>query len=218
MTAHRALRPQLRLICFILFAGACTLGLQMTDGAFLAELGTIYPDEAPHYINGLLIAHYVSDAFGQPPIAYAKAFVLSFPKVSIGHWPPFFYVVEACWMLIVSQSKLSALVLSGLISAILGGAIGSIVARRTGIASGIAVVLFYVLTPLVRENASAVMVDLFVALLDFAAALAFARYITNPSWRWAAGFGLIASAAILSKGNGLALALLPPLALVLNNR
>ena len=218
MTAHRDLRVLARFLSFTLFAVVCTIGLQIKDGAFVAELATIYPDEAPHYVNGLLIADYIRDGLGQSPIAFAKAFFLSFPKVSIGHWPPMFYMLEAAWMLVVSQSKLAALIFSGLISAVLAGVIGSMVGRRTGIVSGILVVLFYVLTPLVRNSAAAVMVDLFIALVEFAATLALARYVMSPSWRWSAGFGLIASVAILSKGNGLALALLPPLALLLTNR
>lgn len=201
-------------ILFILYASILTLGIQIKDGTFSADLCTVYPDEAPHYINGLLIANYISHGLGQPPVAFAKAFFLNFPKVSIGHWPPFFYLLEAGWMLVLSQSKTSVLIFSGLISAVLAGLIGSITSRRSGTMAGVLAVAFYVLTPLVRQNASAVMVDIFIGLLELAATLAFLRYVLTPNWRWSVVFGLLASAAILSKGNGLTLALLPPLAVL----
>jgi hypothetical protein len=205
-------------ILFFLYAAVLTLGLQIKDGAFLAELCTVYPDEAPHYVNGLLIANYVSEELGQPPLAFAKTFFLHFPKVSIGHWPPFFYLLEAGWMLIVSQSKTSVLIFSGLISAVLAALIGSLTSRRSGTVAALLAISFYVFTPLVRQNASAIMVDIFTGLLELAGSLAFMRYIVRPNWKWSAAFGLLASAAILSKGNGLALALLPPLAIIFMGR
>lgn len=215
VSARGTVRPA---ILFFLYAAVLTLGLQIKDGAFLAELCTVYPDEAPHYVNGLLIANYVSDGLGQPPLAFAKTFFLHFPKVSIGHWPPFFYLLEAGWMLIVSQSKTSVLIFSGLVSAVLAGLIGSLTSRRSGTVAALLAVSFYVFTPLVRQNASAIMVDIFIGLLELAATLAFLRYVVRPNWRWSAVFGLLASAAILSKGNGLALALLPPLAILFTGR
>jgi hypothetical protein len=205
-------------ILLIAYAAALTLGFQIRDGAYLAELCTVYPDEAPHYINGLLIAKYVSEGLGQPPLAFAKEFFLHFPKVSIGHWPPLFYVLEGGWMLVVSESKTSALVFSGVISAALAVLIGCITLRRNGTLAAFVAISFYTLTPLVRQNASAIMVDIFIGLLELLAALVFLQYLTMPNWRRSVAFGLIASAAILSKGNGLALALFPPLAILLTGQ
>ncbi len=62
------------------------------------------------------------------------------------------------------------------------------------------------------------MLDVPVAIACLAAAIAFARYLATPRPGWSALFGVPAAIAILTKGNGLALALLPPFALLFSRR
>eukprot|EP01031_Cornospumella_fuschlensis_P048035 gene48035-58839_t len=61
--------------------------------------------------------------------------------------------------------------------------------------------------PLLREATLVILLDLPVALLALLAAFAYAHYLARPRWQSAVLFGLLASAAILAKGTGAALAL-----------
>lgn len=71
---------------------------------------------------------------------------------------------------------------------------------------------------MVQRYTSVIMADLLVALLMLASAVAFARFLVTASARHSLLFGLLASATILTKGSGLLLALLPPLAIALSGR
>ena len=51
------------------------------------------------------------------------------------------------------------------------------------------------------------MADIPVALLSFWAALAFARYLDSGRWRDSTAFGVLATLTILTKANGIFLAL-----------
>jgi hypothetical protein len=42
-----------------------------------------------------MVHDYVLDFPWPNPLRFAQAFYDYYPKVAFGHWPPFFYVVEA---------------------------------------------------------------------------------------------------------------------------
>jgi hypothetical protein len=63
-----------------------------------------------------------------------------------------------------------------------------------------------------------VMADMPLTLFSFLAAVCFARFLQNEDWKDAGGFGIFAALAILTKGTGFALALVPPLAVVFSGR
>jgi hypothetical protein len=219
--AERAGTPLQRFvlpIALFLAAVAISVALQWAGGAYGAEFGSTYPDEAPHYINGLLFERFLASGLGTSPLAFARDFFLHYPKVSVGHWPPLFYLLEATWMLVAGESKAAALILSAAITAALAALIGCIAARRHGVYAGIFASLVFVLLPPIRASTAAVMVDVGIALLDLIAALLYLRYLRRPDWRSAAWFGIAASFAVLTKGNGLALGLLPPFAIAMTRR
>ena len=197
---------------------ALTVALQAAAGSYGAELGAINSDEAPHYINGLLIARYLQSGLGTAPLQFAAAFYRHYPKVSIGHWPPLFYIAEAAWMLVFSASRTSVMVFSAAITTALATVLAGVTLPRHGRWAAAGAAGAFLLLPLVREMTAALLVDIGVALLDLAAALVFVAYLQQPAWRPALWFGLAASAAIMTKGNGLALVLLPPAAIVLTGQ
>jgi hypothetical protein len=129
------------------------IGLQWAARAYDAEFGSIVPDEASHFINSLLIAHFLTEGLGTAPMAFAKNFAMHYPKVGIGHWPPLFYVLASGWMIVISESKAASLVLSALITAALATLIGAVIARRHGRAAGMVGGLAFALLPVVRESA-----------------------------------------------------------------
>ena len=204
----------------MIFAASLALAIafQVAAGAYTAELGSLNPDEAPHYINGLLIARYAASGWGTPPMAFAAAFYRQYPKVSIGHWPPFFYVVEAAWMIVFSAARSSVMLLSAMITAGVAAMLGGLARRRHGWPAAAAGALFFLVLPLIREMTAALLVDVFAAGLELAAAVFMIRYVERPRCREAACFGVMAAAAIMTKGNGLALVLVPPFTILLTGR
>ncbi|MGH6799292.1 MAG: glycosyltransferase family 39 protein, partial [Roseiarcus sp.] len=184
---------------------AVTLAFQWSSRAYDSEFGTIYPNEAPHYVNGLLVERYIDslihDDTAQSPLSFATSFYLQYPKVSIGYWPPAFYVVEAAWMMIASESKTAMIALSGVMTALLATLLGLVIGRRYGWIAGLVGGVVFAMALPVRNITMALMVDVPLALMTFAATLIYIRYLSTPKWRYAALFGVTAAAAIMLKGN-----------------
>src|SRR6185437_8159227 len=68
---------------------------------------------------------------------------------------------------------------------------------------------------LVQRQAGMVMLEIPLTVFAFGAMLAFAAFLEQGSRWYSLLFGLAAALAILTKGDGFALAMLPPLALLL---
>src|ERR1700730_1585230 len=89
--------------------------LQWLGGAYRTEFAG-YPDEGAHYVTGLMVHDYIVRHHFDSFQAFAENYYLHYPKVAIGHWPPFFYVVEAAWMLVFPVSRSSMLLLMALLT------------------------------------------------------------------------------------------------------
>lgn len=208
-------RVELAVVWLCLFA--VVVGLQAAAGAYTSEFSA-YPDEASHYVSGLLVRSFIAEGFPASPVTYAEHFYLRYPYLAIGHWPPVFYILEGVWMLLFTPSRTSVLLLVALITAALAVTAHRVLRAEFGRWSSLAVALLLVSAPVVQKYASAVMLDILVALLCFGAALCFGRYLDSCRWQEAAQFAALASLAILTKGNGLVLALVPPLAMLFTRR
>src|SRR5262249_40854090 len=152
------------------------------------------------------------------PLDFAKEYYTHYPKIAFGIWPPLFHMMEAAWMLLVSPSKVSMCLMLGGITALVAYLLFRAVERHFGFAGGICAGLLLISMPLMQQSTSLVMGDSSVALFSFLAILRFGRYLDWGRWQDAALFGIWGSAAILSKYNGLALALVPPLCAALTGR
>ena len=84
--------------------------LQIRSGAWHAEFGG-HPDEAAHYVTGLMVRDYVAQGFPGSPMAYAAGYYDHYPKVALGNWPPGFYAIQALWTLAFSVSRTSVMFL-----------------------------------------------------------------------------------------------------------
>jgi hypothetical protein len=189
--------------------------LAASGGVFRSEL-TRESDEPAHYITALLVRDYLAQGMPAKPLAFAKNYYLHYPKVAFGHWPPVFYVLQAAWMLVFGVSRTSVLCLMLATTALLGATLYAVLTRALGVWwPGLAAAVLWVCAPLVQSFSGVLMSDMLVALLSFWAVLTWARYMDSPSWRLAAAFALFSAATILTKGNGFALALVPPVAIVL---
>ncbi|MDE2335027.1 MAG: glycosyltransferase family 39 protein [Rhodospirillales bacterium] len=183
-----------------------------------AYSGTFADDDASHYINGLLIHDYLLHGLGRSPISYLIWFHSHYPLVGIGHWAPGYYLVEALWMLLVSTSLHGTLVLSALVTTTLALVVYILLRRRVGWLIAMLGAVGLVVSPIIQNGSMELMLDIPVALTSLLAALAYARYLRAGTAGSALLFGVVASAAIMIKGNGAALALVPPIAVLVTGR
>lgn len=193
-----------------------TIGLQLLNNAFAREFDSD-DDEAAHFMTGLLIRDYTLDFKAQNPMTYAERYYLSYPKIAFGMWPPLFHFVEAAWMLALPPARWSVMLLMALLSALCALLVYRF-ASRLGQTTGLLAALLLLANPLLWECISFLNLDLWVALLCFASAWYFGAFLESGDWQDSATFGIIASAAILTKYNALCLALLPLFTMLLTRR
>ena len=199
-------------IAFFVFL-AFAASLQALSGAYGADFAG-NPDEPAHYVTGVMVRDYLAAFPWQPPMTFARNFYGHYPIVAIGHWPPMFYAVQAAWTLPFGVSRLSVLLLMAMLSAATATVVFASWQRRFGTAAGGALALAFLSVPIVREHGRMVMAEMLVALFMVLAVAAYRRYLEAGHWRDSLRFALAASAAILTKPNGLALALVPIVAVI----
>jgi hypothetical protein len=189
------------------FLAACAV-LQWASGAYGVDRGQT-ADEAAHFVNSLLIIDYVSLWPWTNPMAFATDYYLHFPRVSIGHWPPFFHMIQALVLGLFGRSSATALAFQAVIAAMAASGAALVTARRHGMAWGAAAGLMVLASPQVLIQLDTVMVDTFLAVLVLASAASWGAYARTRHSGWAMAFALCSAAAILTKGNAFGLALLP---------
>lgn len=190
--------------CFAVIA----LTTQIASGAYRAELGG-YTDEAAHAVTGLAVEQYMLHCFSVNPVPFFKNYYVHYPRVGLGHWPPLLYVAEATAMLVGSPSKYSLLGLQALLATVLAWLIFRELKPLVGtLAAGIGTTAF-LLNPQVQLHTSMAMAEILLTLTMFLACLAFARFAEHRRRSDAIWFGLWTSAAVLTKGSGWAVLMIP---------
>ncbi|MFZ0921437.1 MAG: glycosyltransferase family 39 protein, partial [Candidatus Acidiferrales bacterium] len=203
------------LIWLILFVPV--LCLQWYDHAFLGEFGG-YPDEPAHYVTGLMFRDYFASLHYFSPFQFAENYYVHYPKVGIGHWPPVFYVVEAFWTLIFSTSRASLMVLMAVFSALLAFTLYTILKDKLGRPVALAAAFILVALPTVQAQAGMLMADIPVAFFSLLAAWSFGRFLDTERSLDALRFGAFSCVAIMTKGSGFALMLVPLIAIPLSRK
>jgi 4-amino-4-deoxy-L-arabinose transferase-like glycosyltransferase len=207
-TALRMILAGLLLGCTTLLLTALTRGLSPS---------LIEADEGGHYVNALFLGDWIRAGFPSP-LAFARSFYAHFPRLTIGHWPPGWYMIEAPLFALVRPSPQGAAYLSAFLSGVPGVAIvwafGRLGRPRAGVALGLA----YAVLPLVIENGRYLLVDQPLALIVALAAIAWAAAAARPTWPRMLGFALLAAACPLIKGNGALIALVPAVDIALTGR
>ena len=204
-------------VCAFLVYALIAAGFQVFSGAYSGEFGG-HPDEAGHLVTGLMIRDYLAQGLPGSPMRFSENYYLHYPKVALGHWPPLFYLVQAGWTLFLPPSRGTLLALMAVLAALLATTLFLFLRPRAPPAHAFVAGLALLLLPLVRDYSAMLMADLLSALLAFPAALAFGRFLNTSRARDALGFGVFAALAILNKGSGFELALIPPLGLLFGRR
>jgi len=194
--------------------------LQLRDGAYGSEFEVM--DDARHYITGLAFLDYLRDFLASfsplSPLGFLSGYQSHYPALGIGHWPPLFYVVESIWMLVFQWSRVSVLALSAVILIALAGLTYGFVRDRFGRVPGAFAAFVVAASPIHQIGRNSLMLDIPVALLCFLAMGAYIRYLNSGRWSSSITFALLAVAAIMVKGNGFCLALVPPIAVLIARR
>jgi 4-amino-4-deoxy-L-arabinose transferase-like glycosyltransferase len=191
----------------LLFTAVC-VAVQLSVGVY-ATGRSLTGDEASHMVNSLLVYDWLREGPLLDPVGYAQEYYRHFPRVTVGHWPPLLYVVQAGVFALAGRSSAAALGFQAVVAGLACALPASLVRRRLGWAAGLATGLAVLASPDLLFMLDAVMADTLLALLVLVAALCWARFAATGRTGWAVLFAAAASAAILTKGNGFALALLP---------
>jgi hypothetical protein len=62
-----------------------------------------------HSVKSLLFRDFITSLHYTEPIKFANGYYLHYPKVAIGHGPPFFYLLAGLGMLLFSPSQISVM-------------------------------------------------------------------------------------------------------------
>jgi hypothetical protein len=218
-------RPRWLAPALLAVLAALVAAYHLASHSASSELGA-HPDEAAHFVTGLMFRDYLASGFHQPPLAYAANYYEHYPKIGLGVWPPFFYLVQAVWMLVFPATAQCDLWLMAALTLGLAAMLARALCRELGPAAAIAGGILLVSLPLVQMYSNMVMAEMLSALLMYGAALCLAEYLacagkggagSAAGWS-AAGFGILAGLAIMTKGTGLALGLTAPLAILFTRR
>lgn len=200
----------------LLISLALNLGFVVTRGGWTSDLGGD-PDEAAHAVTSLMVRDYLAEGLGRSPMAFANQYYADFPKVALGHYPPGFYLLAGVWLLPWASVQ-SLLILQCLLAASLATLTYRQASKLMSMPAAFMAGMLISLLPVSLKQNLLIMSDTLVVLLSVLAAVSWKDYLNHPSVRRAAGFGLLAAAAILTKGSAMALCIIPPLATALCSR
>jgi hypothetical protein len=205
-----------RALLALLLLGAVVL-LQYASGAYHGEFGS-HPDEAAHVVTGLMVYDYLTSFDWASPLRFAEIYYLHYPKVSLGHWPPVFYLEQALWMVFFGASRVSLLLLMASLCTLVAWTIYRVARQFSQLPFALLAAGVFILHPIVQQSTAAVMAEIPLTYCMFLATLVLGRYLERQQKYDAVLFGLLASLAILTKASGLLLALLPVMSGVLIRR
>ncbi|MDA0658079.1 MAG: glycosyltransferase family 39 protein [Planctomycetota bacterium] len=193
------------------------LTIQYWLGAYSRDLATD-PDEAAHFVSGVMVRDYLLTALGSPPMEFAEEYYLHYPKVAIGHWPPGFYAVQGIWYSLVGVSKTNAALLVGLISVGIAWCLYRRLSRHHGKPIALVTVSVFLVQPLVLSHHFLIMSDMVTCLGMLLSAYAFSDFLEAPKGKSAASFVFWSSLSILTKPSAIALAGFVPVCVLVSGQ
>jgi hypothetical protein len=191
-----------------------TLLVQHRNGFYARELGSD-PDEPAHAVTSLMVRDYVATAAGTNPLRYAQEYYRHYPKVALGHYPPFYYLVAGLWLLPVPSVTALGILQAALTAALIATSALLLMTHLPRWASA-GLALSWSLMPFMQKQSSMVMADTLLALLCLWSVMVWGRFVERRQKRDALLFGFLAALAILTKGSAWLLGAVPPLHILLS--
>lgn len=190
-------------------------GLAAGYAALLGGFGQEFlSDGAIHYVTTVVARDYLAHGALGNPLAWLDDYYQHYPLAGFGLWPPIYYGLSGLWTLLFGASRESMVMLSAAMAAAGCATLAGVLWRRAGPFAAVVAGLVLLAMPAQSSALRTVLIDPLCGLLCFLAALAFAKYLESRSTRPLLLFVLTSLAAIFTKGNGLLLAFLPPLAIL----
>ena len=196
---------------------ALALVLQTWVGAYRTERGN-FPDEAGHFMNGMLVRDYLTEGLGENPMQFARQYYMNYPKIAPGMWPPLYHGLLGIFLLPGWPPETAALFLIALATAWTGWRLFRILSQLTSRRLAFTLAAVFLCTPVIVNLSSAVMLDIVIAAFALEATYWLALFVSSGNWRHAAMYGLFAAGGCLTKGNGLAILLMPALVAIFARR
>lgn len=193
--------------------GLVLLALQISSGAFKAEF-TGHPDEAAHFVSGLMVYDYLANLPRGNPIAWAGQYYLHYPKVAIGHWPPLYYAMEGVWWLFLSPSRTTAMLLQWLIGVVALTMLYRLSRSALSLPITVAIIALMIAAPVFQQSLEQTMSDLCCLLWSVLLMQATVNLVERQDRNSYFLVVLWLLAATLTKGTAVCLFLVPPAALL----
>ena len=191
--------------------------LQWMSGAYRSEFGG-YPDEPAHYATSVMVRDYILSGHYSSPMQFAANYYRHYPKIAFGHWPPLLYAIQGLWMVLFSESRASVLLELALSTATAAYLLFWVARRFYGFRAGVLSAVLLTCLPIIQVYSNEEMAESLLLITTFCSALFFFRYLENHRWQDSFWFGIFCSLAILTKGNGWALVMIPPIAILLTRQ
>lgn len=186
-------------------------------GAFTSDFGG-FEDEPAHLVTALMLRDWLAGLDYADPRGFVEAYYLHYPKVAIGQWPPVLHGSLALWMLVFGTGATAIAAYLSVLFGAVAFVIQQVLRRPLGEPAAAAAGALYLTVPIALGCSQSVMTETPIALLSLLAVLAFGRFLDTGRGRWVLAFAVLAALTLLTKGTGLALGLLPPVALVMARR
>ena len=139
------------------------LAVQISGRAFESEFAG-HPDEAAHFVSGLMLHDYLVAFPRENPIEWAGQYYLHYPKVAIGHWPPAYHLLEAASWLVLGPSRFSAMLLQWAIGVATLSMLYRLARAFLPLSITIAILVLTIATPVFQESLEQTMADLLCLL------------------------------------------------------
>jgi glycosyltransferase involved in cell wall biosynthesis len=192
--------------------GLTLLAVQISGGAFESEFGG-HPDEAAHFVSGLMIYDYLV-AFPRDPVAWAEQYYLHYPKVAIGHWPPGYHVLEALWWLIWGPSRFTAMLLQWAVGFAAASMLYRLIRSFLPLPVTVAILALMIAAPIFQESLEQTMADLCCLLCSVLVMHASVRLVQRQDRTALSQVVLWLLAAAMIKGTAVFLVPVPVIALL----
>jgi len=194
---------------------AVTLLLQSRLGA---ETREFVSDDAGHFVTMVVLRGLVLSGNLLSPLHYIVNYFEHYQILGLGLWPPGYHLFGGAWTSVFGVSRGSAMAMQALLVAGLAMTVMLAGWHPLGPLLAVAAGFGTLLSPLLLAGLANLQADVPTALTMLLAALAFWRLLMHGRLQDGLLFGATALLAIMTKGNAIALALLPPLGILLSGR